>query len=109
MPFLHLYLYEAVVELPIPEHFAELLSRLCMVLTGLFKLLFVIAGGEGKEEVEHLFLARIDATARPDRHEAIKELCVIGVAEFETRIRDGVITDAPTLAAFLRARLRGLL
>lgn len=61
------------------------------------------------DEVEHLFLAEIDGTGTPDRHEAIEALCVLSVPDFEHKTREGEITDAPTLAAFLRGRLRGLL
>ena len=61
------------------------------------------------DEAHHLYMARIDHIGTPDRHEAIVEFCVFTVAETEQKIADGTITDGPTLALFLRARLRGLL
>ena len=61
------------------------------------------------DEAHHLYLARIDGIGTPDTHEAIVEFCVFTVAETERKIADGTITDGPTLALFLRARLRGLL
>jgi len=61
------------------------------------------------DEVHQLYLARIDAVGAPDKHEAIEEIKVLPVATVERLIADGQITDGPTLALFLRARLRGLL
>ena len=61
------------------------------------------------DEAHHLFLARIDGIGTPDKHEAIVEFCTFEIAETEQKISDGTITDGPTLALFLRARLRGLL
>ncbi|MEO8039525.1 MAG: NUDIX hydrolase [Betaproteobacteria bacterium] len=59
-------------------------------------------------EVHHLFMARVENIGAPDLHEAIRELRVLPVIEFERMAADGTITDGPTLSAFLRARLRGL-
>jgi ADP-ribose pyrophosphatase len=59
------------------------------------------------DEEHELYLARIDAIGRPDRHEAIQSLEVLPVAGVEALIADGTITDGPTLALFLRGRLRG--
>ena len=59
------------------------------------------------DEAHHLYMARIADVGVPDRHEAIVELCTFTVAETERKIADGTITDGPTLALFLRARLRG--
>jgi ADP-ribose pyrophosphatase len=61
------------------------------------------------DEAHHLYMARIGGLGAPDRHEAIVEFCSLTVAEAEHRIAAGGITDGPTLALFLRARLRGLL
>ena len=61
------------------------------------------------DEVHQLFLARIDRVGLPDKHEAVTALETIPVARFEAMIGDGTITDGPTLALFLRARLRGAL
>jgi ADP-ribose pyrophosphatase len=59
------------------------------------------------DEEHQLYLARISAVGHPDRHEAIASLERLDVPAMETKIADGTITDGPTLAAFLRARLRG--
>ena len=61
------------------------------------------------DEAHHLYMARVDGVGVPDRHEAIAELRTLSVDETAARIADGTITDGPTLALFLRARLRGLL
>lgn len=59
------------------------------------------------DEAHHLFMARIDGIGMPDKHEAIVEFSTLTVGELERQIADGGITDGPTLALFLRARLRG--
>jgi ADP-ribose pyrophosphatase len=59
------------------------------------------------DEVLHLFIARIDAVGAPDKHEAIEGIRVLPIQTVERLIADGEITDGPTLALFLRARLRG--
>jgi ADP-ribose pyrophosphatase len=61
------------------------------------------------DEAHQLYLARIAGTGVPEKHEAIVELATLTVAEFERAIADNRITDGPTLALFLRARLRGRL
>lgn len=61
------------------------------------------------DERHRLYLARIDAIGAPDAHEAIESLKVLPVAAVEQLIAEGKITDGPTLALFLRARLRGYL
>jgi ADP-ribose pyrophosphatase len=61
------------------------------------------------DEMHHLYMARVDAIGVPDKHEAIVALRPFTVDETAARIADGTITDGPTLAAFLRARLRGYL
>jgi len=61
------------------------------------------------DELHQLYLARIDAVGAPDQHEAIESLKVLPVATVEQLIAKGEITDGPTLALFLRARLRGYL
>jgi len=61
------------------------------------------------DEAHHLYMARIERIGVPDRHEAIAELCAFTVEETAQKIASGEITDGPTLALFLRARLRGLL
>jgi ADP-ribose pyrophosphatase len=59
------------------------------------------------DEILHLYLARIGDVGRPDQHEAIAAIEVLPVPTVEQLVAEGRITDAPTLALFLRARLRG--
>lgn len=59
------------------------------------------------DEEHQLFVAKIAAIGSPDRHEAIQSLEVLPIARVEALIADGTITDGPTLALFLRGRLRG--
>lgn len=58
------------------------------------------------DETHQLYLARIDRVGTPDKHEAIESIKVLPVAAVERLIAQGEITDGPTLALFLRARLR---
>jgi hypothetical protein len=59
--------------------------------------------------VMHLFLAHIDKVGAADRHEAIAGVVCCTIAETEDMILRGAICDGPTLAAYLRAKLAGLL
>jgi ADP-ribose diphosphatase len=86
----------------------ELREEIGAIATSMHTLGAMHASNACSDEVEHLFLARIDGTGTPDRHEAIDTLCAMSVPDFERKVKDGEITDAPTLAAFLRGRLRGL-
>jgi ADP-ribose pyrophosphatase len=61
------------------------------------------------DEEHQLFLARIASVGRADKHEAIESIKVLPTRTVEQLIADGEITDGPTLAVFLRARLRGIL
>lgn len=61
------------------------------------------------DETYHLYLARIASLGTVDIHEAIGELRLVTVEESEALIARGELTDGPTLACFLRARLRGYL
>jgi ADP-ribose pyrophosphatase len=61
------------------------------------------------DEAHQLYLARISAVGTPDKHEAITSIKVLPIAAVEGLIAKGEITDGPTLALFLRARLRGYL
>ncbi len=61
------------------------------------------------DETHHLYLARIASVGAPDKHEAIESVKVLTIPTVERLIAEGEITDGPTLALFLRARLRGYL
>ena len=56
-----------------------------------------------------MYLARITNTGDLDKHEAISGIGVLDQAEAEAMISSGEVTDGPTLAAYLRAKLRGYL
>jgi ADP-ribose diphosphatase len=56
-----------------------------------------------------LFLGRIDAIGAPQLSEGIAAVRTVEVAELESMIDCGEVTDAYTLGAVLRARLKGLL
>jgi len=57
------------------------------------------------DETMRLYLARIEAVGAPDLHESITRIERFSVSALEEMIRRGTITDAPTLAVVLRARL----
>jgi 8-oxo-dGTP pyrophosphatase MutT (NUDIX family) len=59
-------------------------------------------------ETMKLFAARIDQVGAPCRHEAIERIEEMSIDEIEALIRDGSITDAATLAVYLRANVSGL-
>jgi len=61
------------------------------------------------DEAHHLYMARIDGVGIPEKHEAIVEFTNLTVTDAEKKIADSEITDGPTLALFLRARLKKLL
>lgn len=56
-----------------------------------------------------LYMADIEAVGEPQQAEAIAAIRLVGAEELAAMIRDGEITDSSTIAAFARARLRGLL
>jgi len=60
-------------------------------------------------DATQLYYAEIASYGQPDRAEGIAEICAISISDMETMIRDGEITDAFAIAAYTRARLRGLL
>ena len=61
-------------------------------------------------EVQHLFLARnLSLDPAPQDEDEIIEVIPMSIKEVEERILNGDITDAKTIAALFRARLRGLL
>jgi ADP-ribose pyrophosphatase len=56
-----------------------------------------------------LFHASVERVGKPESGEAIGELFLMELAQFERVIQDGQITDSFTIAAYARARLNGLL
>lgn len=60
-------------------------------------------------ETLELFAALVDDDGQPARHQAITDVVAVEVEELEDLVRDGEITDSFTVAAYVRAKLRGLL
>ncbi len=60
------------------------------------------------QERYHLFAAEVDAIGEPQREEGIFELVRLTPGRFEEMIETGEISDLPSLAMFLRARMRRL-
>lgn len=57
----------------------------------------------------HLFLAQLESVGSPQLAEGIIAIERLTVPEFEDAIRQGNVLDAMTVAAFVHARLRGLI
>lgn len=57
----------------------------------------------------HLFLARLASAGRVEREEAIETYRWVSLEALEQMIAEGEINDGFTLAAYTRARLKGLL
>jgi len=87
----------------------ELLEEIGSVPTEIVHLGFLHSTTGCLDEEHQLFLARIESIGTPDKHEAIESIKVLPTKTVERLIAEGEITDGPTLAAFLRARLRGYL
>ncbi len=60
-------------------------------------------------ECNELFFAEVESYGNVEIEEAITDLLPTSVSEFERMIRDNEITDGFTLAAYVRAKLKGLL
>lgn len=56
-----------------------------------------------------LFYAETTSIGQPDVLEAISEVFLVNLAEFERQVCEGEITDAFTIVSYTRAKLRGLL
>lgn len=66
-----------------------------------------IDGGSG--QVDELFYAELDGYGAHDQMEGIAEVMAVPVAELDRLIATAEITDGYTLAAYARAKARGLL
>ncbi len=64
-------------------------------------------GLEGSEI--NLYLAYLDSIGLPNKNEGIAGFHIITVSELEKMIREGEISDGFTIAAYTRAKLKGLL
>lgn len=87
----------------------ELEEEIGAVVTRLESLGMVYPDSGASTENDALFYAEIESYTGPDAHEAIDELELVTIEEFERRLRDGEITDGFTLIAYARAKLRNLL
>jgi len=67
------------------------------------------APGTLKFHCDDLFFAEVETYGSAEAQEAIAEIIATTVPEFERMIRDDEITDGFTLAAYTRAKLKGLL
>ena len=56
-----------------------------------------------------MFFAHMSLIGTPNRNEGIESFVCLSVAELETWISDGKITDGFTIAAYTKAKLKGLL
>jgi len=57
----------------------------------------------------YLFLAHLESVGKPEVQEGIQTLRWVNVSELEKAIADGEITDGFTIAAYTRAKLKGLI
>lgn len=76
--------------------------------TGVVHLGEFTPGGSILATVADLYFVEVDRIGRPDPAEGISGILELAVPEVEAMIRDGRIIDGFTMAAFLRARLAGL-
>lgn len=60
-------------------------------------------------EFAELFFAELSSLGQGQLSEAIRRICLVSIAELEAQIRSGEVTDAFSLGAFTRARLRGFI
>lgn len=56
-----------------------------------------------------MFYVEVESYGQPERQEGIDEIRLVSVGEFERLLRENEITCGFTLAAYARAKLRGLL
>lgn len=56
-----------------------------------------------------LFLAHLSSISKPNEAEGIERIMLVSISEFEDMMRKARITDAFTISAYVRAKLRGLL
>jgi ADP-ribose pyrophosphatase len=84
----------------------ELLEEIGSIPTEMVHLGFLHSTTGCLDEEHQLFLARIESIGKADKHEAIESIEVLPTKTVERLIAEGEITDGPTLALFLRARLR---
>lgn len=87
----------------------ELLEEISAMATRLEPLGVVNADSGLHGAAVHLFYAEVDVPLVSDDEEGIDTIRMVTPEELGDLIRDGEINDGYTIAAFTRARLRGLL
>lgn len=94
-----------------PEEVAhmELMEEIGATATSLVHLGHLLGSANLYANGAGLYLAQVSSIGEPQLHEAIMEVVVLTVAEFEQKLLAGDIQDSFTVAAFTHARLRGLL
>ena len=94
-----------------PEEVAhmELMEEVGATATSLTYLGHLLGSANLYANGASLYLADVSSIGDPQLHEAIMEVVVLTVAEFEQKLLAGEILDSFTVAAFTQARLRGLL
>lgn len=79
------------------------------VVGGLVDLGLVHSNTGMESDAVRLFLAHLGSVKQPDAGEGIEAFELAPVDQLEQWIREGRVTDAFTIAAYARARLRGLI
>lgn len=94
-----------------PEEVAhmELMEEIGATATSLVHLGHLLGSANLYANGASLYLAQVSSIGAPQIHEAIMEVVVLTVAEFEQKLLAGEILDSFTVGAFAQARLRGLL
>lgn len=93
---------EANARRELEEELGAVVSRLELIGT-------VYPDAGASTEHDALFYAEIQSYAAPEEHEAIAELTLVPIQEFERMMRDDEITDGFTLMAYAHAKLHGFL
>ena len=94
-----------------PEEVAhmELMEEIGATATSLVHLGHLLGSANLYANGAGLYLAQVSSIGEPQLHEAIMEVVLLTVAEFEQQLLAGDIQDSFAVAAFTHARLRGLL
>jgi 8-oxo-dGTP pyrophosphatase MutT (NUDIX family) len=94
---------------PIEVAKRELAEEMGTVPTEITPLGTVFTSSAMTSENLKMFAARIKAVGAPQRSEGIESVKIIRHDAIDAQVRDGTISDGPTMSLILRARLAGLL
>lgn len=94
---------------PIEQACAEIAEEVGGIINRMVDLgeMHVNTGMEGN--ATRLFFAQLQSADKPEKSEGIKEIIEVNLVKFEALIKEGAITDSFTIAAYTRAKLRGLI